>query len=234
MKVKIIISFFVLSLINFDAFSSECVVLLHGYANSNKAMKKIEKELLEDGYIVQNISYPSTKYSIENLDKHHLSTQIDNSRCTKIHFIGHSMGGLLIRQHLSRVNYNNLGYVMFITSPNNGSEIVSFLSSHKALKWMMKGPAVKQLASESEFLQNLPKPHYPFGIITADKDANPFLSLFLMNSKNDGLVTIKSMVISGADEVLNFNTTHNKILKENRVVVQIKHFLKTGKFLKTK
>ena len=234
MKIKIIIFFLILSLINFNAFSSECVVLLHGYTKSNKAMQKIEKELLEEGYIVQNISYPSTKHSIETLDIEYLSPQIDNSRCAKINFIGHSMGGLLIRQHLSRVHYNNLGYVMFITSPHNGSEIVSFLSSHNALKWLLVGPAVKQLAPESKFLQNLSKPHYPFGIITADKDVNPLLSLFLMNSQNDGLVTISSMVLSGAKEIINFNTSHNKILQDNRVVGQIKHFLKTGKFLKTK
>ncbi len=46
---------------------SGLIILLHGLARSDSSFKKMEKNLQEEGYTTCNISYPSTKHTVENL-----------------------------------------------------------------------------------------------------------------------------------------------------------------------
>lgn len=229
--IKKIIVIFLLFLTQ-SAYAQECVVLLHGYLRNSKCMNPIEIELIAKGYNVQNISYPSTDYSIEILSKEHIAPKIDHKSCDKIHFVGHSMGGIIIRHYLASNKIDNLGHVVLITTPNGGSTLVSDIDSNKAFAWAMLGEAVRQLAPESELLKNLPAPQYNVGIITASKSINPFTSIFMLEGPNDGTLTVESMKIPNAKDIIDFERNHTTVLLHPEISDQIDHFLKNGRFIK--
>jgi len=82
------------------------VVILHGIARSNKHMKKLAEYLQENGFDIINLNYPSTLYNIEDLTDiihQEISSRITQNK--KVHFVGYSMGGLMVRALIHKYNY---------------------------------------------------------------------------------------------------------------------------------
>ena len=81
----------------------ECVIVLHGLGRTETSMEKIEKRLIKDNYRVWNEAYPSRDADIETLAATHVPLgvrQCEKWNAAAIHFVTHSMGGILVRQHL--------------------------------------------------------------------------------------------------------------------------------------
>lgn len=214
------------------SWGQECVVLLHGYLRSNKCMSFLEEKLGDAGYKVQNLSYPSTKYSISTLSREHVGPRIEHADCDKIHFVGHSMGGIVLRHYLSENKLENLGHVVLITAPNGGSELVNSIQNNEALSWVLMGPAVHEIAVNSEFLKSLPLPYYNVGIITASKSLNPITSLFILDGGDDGTLTIESMKLQNMTDIINLSATHTMVISHPEISTQVESFLKKGRFIK--
>lgn len=83
---------------NSHIYASECVILLHGLARSSDSMKEMESALSGEGYSVVNHNYASRKNTIQVLAAQEIPTAL--SKCKpneKIHFITHSLGGIVLR-----------------------------------------------------------------------------------------------------------------------------------------
>lgn len=162
--------FFLLSLLcTFSvnlSIASDCVVLLHGLARSDNSFSKMEQNLNEEGYFVVNNSYPSTKHDIETLANDIIPKSValclDSSQ---IHFVSHSLGGILIRQYLSERPVSNLGRVVMLAPPNKGSEITDEMKDNLIYK-TVNGPAGLQLGTDSMSVPNQLGPaNFEVGII---------------------------------------------------------------------
>ncbi len=217
-----------------NACAQECVVLLHGYLRNSKCMHPVAEILESKGYKVQNISYPSTDYSIQTLSREHVAPQIDHSNCDKMHFIGHSMGGIIVRHYLSENKPTNLGNVILIAAPNGGSDLVASIEDNPVFAWALIGPAARELSPGSKLLQELPLPDYNAGIITASKSINPITSIFLLDGKNDGTLTVESMKLQNMKDIVNLEATHTLVLLHPDIGMHIENFLKNGRFVKVK
>ena len=209
-------------------------MLLHGYLRNSKCMQPVADTLDAKGYKVQNLSYPSTDYPIETLSREHIAPKIDNSNCDKIHFIGHSMGGIVLRHYLSENKPSNLGNVVLIAVPNGGSELVASIEDNPVFAWTLIGPAARELSTGSKLLQALPLPDYNIGIITASKSINPVTSIFLLDGANDGTLTVESMKLKNMKDIVNLEATHTMVLLHPEIGNQIDSFLKKGEFVKVK
>ncbi len=207
---------------------NETVVLIHGLARTSRSMAKMEKALIAEGYNVININYPSTSATIEELTKqifHTLETQIKHAE--KVHFITHSMGGILLRQHLENHKIPNLGRVVMLAPPSRGSEVTDKLGGIKLYQWI-NGPAGNQLGTHGHPLR-LKVPEFELGIIAGDRSINPILSM-LIPGPDDGKVSLARVKPAAYTDYLELHVTHACMMRNPKVIAQTKHFLKYGHF----
>ena len=216
----------------YAADEAPLVVLLHGLARSDSSFKKMEKSLQEEGYKTCNVSYPSTKYPIEELVADFVLPEIN--KCLKegvktISFVTHSMGGILVRYIATQNIDFKIGRTVMLSPPNKGSEVVDALGG----LWLFKainGPAGLQLSTSNESLPNsLGKANFDLGIITGNQSINLILSS-IIEGVDDGKVSVESAKLEGMKDFLVVEATHPFIMKNKIVIEQTKYFLKNSEF----
>lgn len=212
--------------------NKECVILLHGLARSSSSFTKMEEELNATGYNVINVDYPSRKQTIETLSNGYISKAVAQCKANnteKIHFVTHSMGGILARHYLSQHSLDELGHVVMLSPPSQGSEIVDKLGDIPGF-YALNGPAGQQLNTSEESLPNSLGPvDYPVGIITGNKSINLILSM-LIPGDDDGKVSIERAKLEGMTDFLVVPHTHPMIMRSDEVIRQTKLFLQQGTF----
>ncbi len=208
----------------------ETVVLLHGLVRSDRAMNKIAKELRSEGYHVINHDYPSTSATIEKLTAQifqSLEPQIKDAGT--VHFVTHSMGGIILRQHLEDHALPNLGRTVMLAPPSRGSEVPDKLGNIFLYKWI-NGPAGNQLGTGTNNLPlRLKTPEFELGIIAGDRSINPILSL-LIPGPDDGKVALARVKPEAYADYVQLHVTHPCMVWNKEVITQTKHFLQHGKF----
>jgi triacylglycerol esterase/lipase EstA (alpha/beta hydrolase family) len=211
--------------------SAECVILLHGLARSASSMSVIEKRLLAEGYHVINVNYPSRDFSIEELAEQVFAQALVECGNRKINFVTHSLGGILVRQYLSKHKINNLNKVVMLGPPNNGSEVVDKLINTPGFSFI-NGDAGMQLGTSKLSIPNtLGSANFNVGIIAGNRSVNWFLST-LIPDKDDGKVSVTSTKLDGMNDHIEMETTHPFMMKNEKVIDQIIHYLRTGCFVR--
>ena len=148
------------------------VVLLHGISRTTRSFRKMQAALESAGFATLNQDYASRRKALEALAEDiHSSIQrfaerIDGS----VHFVCHSMGGLLARVYIARHRPKRLGHVVMLGTPNSGSEIADRLQNFRPYRAFF-GPAGQQLGTQRDEAINalLPPVDYPVGIIAGDR-----------------------------------------------------------------
>ncbi len=206
------------------------VVLLHGLTKTSKSMKRIQRALEDRGYDVLNIDYPSRKHRIEvlaDMVRDRLVSQCQG--IDTIHFVTHSMGGIILRQIQKEAPIDNIGRVVMLSPPSQGSEAVDKLRSCFIFEWIY-GPAGAQLGiMDDGFLGGLGKIDFELGIIAGDRSFDLLLS-FMIPGKDDGKVSVERAKARGMKDFRVVHATHSSIMKNRRVVKEIAQFLDTGHF----
>ena len=173
-------------------------------------MKRLEWTLRRENYRVINLAYPSTRISVQNAADHWLDnilkTQITDST-VKIHFVAHSLGGIVLRQYLTNRQIENLGRVVMLAPPNQGSELADRLRNN-CLYQLATGPAGQQLGTgDSSLPKQLAPPDFDLGVIAGDRSLNPLFSKWIPGP-DDGKVSVRSAQIPGMRDFLLVHRTH--------------------------
>jgi pimeloyl-ACP methyl ester carboxylesterase len=211
---------------------NECVILLHGIVRTSRSMNKMQASLLADGYKVANWSYPSRKQSINVLAEEAISDAIEacnDSSVRRINFVTHSMGGILVRYYLAKHEIEDLGRVVMLSPPNQGSELVDLWSGLPGFE-LINGPAGYQLGTDENSLPlQLGPANFEVGIITGNNTTNPFFSIMIPGD-DDGKVSVKSARLEGMADFLVVPEAHSFIMRDEAVIQQLTHFLEHGRF----
>lgn len=207
------------------------VVVLHGLGRSSFSMWLLASRLTQAGFEVHNLDYPSTEERIDQLVEV-LDGELEQcclSSEKPLHFVTHSLGGILVRAYIARRRPDNLGRVVMLSPPNQGSELVDELRDNPLFQWAT-GPAGQELGTDSSNLPNRLGPaDFEVGIITGSRSLNPLTS-WLVTGEDDGKVSVESARLEGMADFLVVPNTHTFIMNSSQVAREVVHFLEQGSF----
>lgn len=211
--------------------NGEHVILIHGFGRSNMAMWKLAGDLEAAGYVVHRVGYGSFNRSIEEIQEE-VFGQIEAIRTEqngKLHFVGHSLGGLLVRSYLGKAKVDNLGNIVIMGSPNKGTPVVD---KYKDSWWFsLAGSAALEMStSGSDFLDKLRAPYYNLGVIAGNEEISGFEHI--LPGADDGLVPVDSTKVKGMKDFIVIQTSHTMMRYNDNVAGQTIYFLKHGQFEK--
>lgn len=196
-------------------------------------MGELETKLTRSGFEVSNINYPSRKHSIDVLAADAVGRGIEACRkktTGAMHFVTHSLGGILVRYHFQADMPEELGRVVMLGPPNKGTGVVDGLAGVPGFSFL-SGPTGMVLGKgEESILKEMPPANFDLGIIAGDTNINP-LSWFYIDGPNDSLVSVESTKLEGMDDHIVLPVMHTLMMRNNEVVDNVIHFLKTGGFI---
>lgn len=210
--------------------AQDCVILLHGLARTDASMDKLAGRLRQEGFFPVNHDYPSTDFTIEELSNRVVREA--HERCPEratVHFVGHSLGGILVRHFLRDNELENLGRVVMLGPPNQGSQVVDAIGSLPGFR-LLNGPAGQQLGTGPNSIPNQLGPaDFEVGIIAGTRSINLILSTLLPNP-DDGKVSVESTKLKGMTDHITVPVSHPFLMRSDEVIEQTIHFLRYGYF----
>src|SRR5580765_8495772 len=172
-QIRAVVAIFLLTLGSVKG--AEGVVLIHGMSRSSASMIKLERALASEGYVVLNCDYSTRTQPIEKLSLAVIGGALADERllgCCKVHFVTHSMGGILVRYYFANRKDERLGRVVMLCPPNKGSEVVDHFRGWLAFRKVI-GPAGQQLGTDKDSVPNQLGPvSFELGVIAGDRSIN--------------------------------------------------------------
>jgi pimeloyl-ACP methyl ester carboxylesterase len=216
--------------------SGEAVILIHGIARSSQSMQALREaiadEMLYEGKTschTFGFDYPSTRVGIDE-SAEYLHRVIESLEgIERIHFVTHSMGGLVVRAYLAKHAEPRLGRLVMIATPNQWAELATLLKANPLFKLIL-GPSGQQLPADPEgFIARLPVPEMEFGIIAGgrgdERGYNP-----LLPGDDDGTVSVACTKLDGAADFVVVDRLHTFIVRAPETRDYALRFLKDGRF----
>ncbi len=206
---------------NGQSAAKHVIVLVHGLMRSSMSMKSMENALRKEGFQdTIRYSYSSSRRSI---DDHATALQElleDWPTSTRISFVGHSMGNIVVRRLLGELEakdpqqiLNRCNAMVMLGPPNQGAAISRRLAP-TGLYGIVTGKGGLQLGPRwQEFEQKLATPNFPFAIVAGDVTGNRIQNP-LIEAGNDYLVTIDETKLDGATEFVTKPVIHAFLMKD--------------------
>ena len=214
---------------------NDTVILLHGIGHSMINMIFLEKFLKKHGYKTCNITYPSLKHDIKTLSQW-LHDKLKEKQvwqtAHKVHFVTHSMGGLVSGFYLQDFKNNipseKLGRVVMLGAPHGGSEVADGLQDF----WLYKlvfGPAGQDLTTHARKNDQI-QPDYELGIIAGTQNWLYPLGKIFINQPHDGCVSVESTKLDGMKDHIILPVLHGIMGWNPKIRKQTLYFLEHGEF----
>jgi alpha-beta hydrolase superfamily lysophospholipase len=194
----------------------EAVILIHGMGRTSLSMFSPAIFLRNRGFTVFLYGYPSTRHSIGT----HAKKLIDFLKIivldefTKIHFVTHSLGGIIARLALADFAGPKIGRMVMTAPPNQGSAKANKVSKIPFASKILK-PLDELRNEDDSFVKKVPVPNMEIGVIAGLKD---------------GKVKIEESHLAGETAHLTVNSHHSFIMNRKDVKAAAYGFIKNGKF----
>jgi triacylglycerol lipase len=216
--------------------------MLHGLGRTRRSLGWLARQLQAAGYHVLNAGYPSRRRPLAALASDHVAPVVDWARrrdpVRRIHFVTHSLGGLVLRE-LLRHNQTNgssepsaaeFGRVVMLCPPNQGSDIITHIGGHWAVRKVL-GPIAAEIGTGPESaVQRLGPSPLETGIIMGSKAFIPFF-LGILEKPCDGIVPVNKGRLEGMKDFIVLPVDHTFPMRRRVVCHQVLEFLRFGRFL---
>lgn len=228
---------------NTDKGARDVVVLLHGMLDDGGRMRRAEDALRAEGFQTINISYPSTKLDLDGLSDYvhqelSLCEQFNKAALGKgrVHFVAHSLGGLVARHYIEKHRPDNLGRVVMAGTPNNGSAFADLMAANPLMRPVFEqtfGPVAMQLR-EAFWRAARKEVDYDVGVIAGSRPAHMVAAIMggmiAPPGQHDGTVSIESTKLKGMRDHLVLPLGHMEMMGAPALHAQMVHFLRRGSF----
>jgi pimeloyl-ACP methyl ester carboxylesterase len=215
------------------AAPADSVILLHGLARTERSMARLRRALERHGYRVINVGYDSRKGDVATLAEQAIAPALES--CAdggRIHFVTHSMGGILLRQFLAQHTIGNLGRVVMLGPPNKGSEVVDRLRDVPGFHFINGDVGLELGTGEASLPNSLGPANFDLGIIAGTRSVNLILST-LIPGPDDGKVSVANTRLEGMKDHLEMGVTHSFMMRNRAVIDQVIYYLENGCFKRT-
>lgn len=201
------------------------VVLVHGLYMHGLAMVPLQRMLGACGFHCRRLSYPSLGKSVpENADR--LSRFLQGIDAPVVHFVCHSLGGLVVRTMLSRSSWERPGRVLSLGTPHLGCHVAKRLGSSPATAWMVGHSLLHGLDGDV--------PTWPKGrdvaTIAGYKPIGLGRLVRGLPKPNDGVVVLTETDLGPNYPRAVLPVSHSGMLLSRKVADYACAYLKTGRF----
>ena len=208
------------------------VVLLHGLARRCRSMAPLARDLERAGYQVANIGYPSRHHPVAVLARDYVLPAI-RARFPEnggpIHFVTHSLGGIVLRWLVAEDLLPEVGRVVMLAPPNQGSEVVDQIGHWGLFRWV-NGPAGRELGTGADGLPaRLGPATFECGVIAGDRSVDLPLA-WCFAGPNDGKVAVERTRLAGLADFRVVHASHPFIMRSGEVRARVLAFLDQGRF----
>ena len=182
--------------------------------------------LARRGFAVRTFSYPSVRQGLaaNTAALDHFVTSLDALR---IHLVGHSLGGLLVLNALSRHRDPRLGRAVLMGAPCCGSHCARTLARGLRLSAIV-GRSMLDWAPQD--VPRIPD-DFEVGVISGDRSVGTGRFLPGLPKPNDGIVAVEETRLAQATDSITLHVAHSEMLFSTACIDQIVAFLRSGRFL---
>ncbi len=204
----------------------DVVVLLHGLGRTHRSMLALSFAARRRGYRVINWHYRSAFGTVAEhaaAFAREVAPRIEHA--PSVHFVTHSLGGIIVRQFLATHALPNLGRVVMLAPPNGGSEVADVLQ-HSTLLTRYVLP-LRELTTA---MSTLPSATYALGVIAGSRSHIPLFSRWMNHVPNDGVVAVERTKLAGMTDFIILRRTHTMLPWSCDARAQVFEFLANGRF----
>lgn len=201
-------------------------MLVHGLWMGSWVMSLMGKRLRRCGFQPAFFSYPSMSSSLSQ-NALMLARFTADLTASRIHFIGHSLGGLLILQMLAEFPQPRVGRVILAGSPYGACSTGTKLSRRGPGRYIL-GRSMLQWLEQAAATRAHP---YELGVIAGCRSLGAGRLITRLPGPNDGVVTVEETRVPNARDQIVLNVGHSEMLLSAELVRQACAFLRHGRFL---
>jgi hypothetical protein len=211
---------------------NDCVVLVHGLGRFKSAMRPLATAFAQSGYSVVNWAYPSFLIDITTAaDQLYETVRLNADLHERIHFVTHSLGGIVVRRMMKRSSPVKVGAVVMLAPPNKASALARYLVKNPFFRVVL-GPAATELADATHLEETCAIPAGGVCVVSGtrhDDWRNParVLSSGKLDLPNDGTVSVEETCLPLMERHVLVHASHTWITSHDDVIAQALAFIQS-------
>lgn len=203
----------------------ELVVLVHGLLMPGAATAFLAHRLRAAGFDTLSFAYPSVRGNLEEIAAR-LARAVGRQAASRVHFVGHSLGGLVLLTMLHRHPEMTGGRAVLLGSPCTACSAADQLARRRGWRVMIGRvlPAWRLQYGEAVARR------VQTGMIAGTRRIGLGRFLVKLEGVNDGMVTVEETQLRGLTDHIVMPVSHSGMLVSPRVAHQVAVFLRSGRF----
>jgi pimeloyl-ACP methyl ester carboxylesterase len=203
------------------------VVYVHGLWMPGEESLILRHRLAHEyGLTLRSFRY-SAASSPMNLVTERLQQFVQKLQAPVVHFIGHSLGGLVIYRFFERFPAQPAGAAVFLGTPCVASRAAARASRFAPAAHLMGRSVTEELVAPQERRWTHPR---PLGIVAGSQPIGFGQLLANFEEENDGTVAVSETRMPGATDHIVLPVSHLGLLLSARVAHEAGRFLTEGRF----
>jgi pimeloyl-ACP methyl ester carboxylesterase len=208
--------------------NDDITILVHGFNRGRRDMAYLQAGLRREGWHTRALNLP-TLFGDMNDCVAAMSAQLDGitQRYRQVHYVAHSLGGLITFNFIRQTQQQNVGHCVFIATPHGGSHLAQLASQIPFYARVFK--PVAELVPSNDYDGCYADSGLTVGVIAGCSNSSLLGKLFL-SPHSDGRVEVESVRLGAASDMILLPYGHKDIHHQKETLQRVLEFLKQGAF----